>query len=367
METVSSRRPSKRAILYYPTIDIPTDSWLRHAVLYWDEVSSIIPKDHDGNLMRALSPEVKYLISEGEFQPVHPEQLMSGRGNWNALQKFESEFNEIIDNPLYIFFVRQNYYGLYRGKSNLKYWSEIHRNKTSDSLFYNLKDKGLAKEAEGPWVKFESNTALLYMSLLAKYLAEIQNGSTVIGTDLGVYESLNFKPVGRNEGVPIVSYRLSNLLPVAETNVPFEKILSYKRNRNDNLLRFRKILNAYQKKISKADSIQEVKEVSLDFSEELQIGLNDLEATLKDAKISTRSKTIRTLVNFQTPTSIIAAAGFLNMLPASSAIPLTVVSGLFEISFSCIENRIQERGIIRDSDFSYVYEAQRAGILKRTT
>jgi hypothetical protein len=33
---------NKRTILYYPTINVPINSWLRHSLLYWDQVSSII-------------------------------------------------------------------------------------------------------------------------------------------------------------------------------------------------------------------------------------------------------------------------------------------------------------------------------------
>ena len=43
-----------QTILYYPTIDIQDGAWLRNAILYWDEVSSIVPyyfRDPDGNLI----------------------------------------------------------------------------------------------------------------------------------------------------------------------------------------------------------------------------------------------------------------------------------------------------------------------------
>jgi hypothetical protein len=33
----------KRAILYYPTITLPPGGWLRQAILYWDQVGSIVP------------------------------------------------------------------------------------------------------------------------------------------------------------------------------------------------------------------------------------------------------------------------------------------------------------------------------------
>ena len=35
-----------QTILYYPTINIQDGSWLRNAILYWDEVSSIVPDEN---------------------------------------------------------------------------------------------------------------------------------------------------------------------------------------------------------------------------------------------------------------------------------------------------------------------------------
>ena len=29
--------------LYYPTIDISNEAWLKTAILYWDEINTIVP------------------------------------------------------------------------------------------------------------------------------------------------------------------------------------------------------------------------------------------------------------------------------------------------------------------------------------
>ena len=46
-----------QTILYYPTIDIQDGAWLRNAILYWDEVSSIVPYEGYSD----FSPEILYL------------------------------------------------------------------------------------------------------------------------------------------------------------------------------------------------------------------------------------------------------------------------------------------------------------------
>ena len=46
-----------QTILYYPGIDIQDGVWLRNAILYWDEVSSIVPYENYPD----FSPELLYL------------------------------------------------------------------------------------------------------------------------------------------------------------------------------------------------------------------------------------------------------------------------------------------------------------------
>ena len=51
----------ERTLLYYPTIELPKESWLRQALLYSDKVSSILPfKDND-----RLPNTAKYLNWKG--------------------------------------------------------------------------------------------------------------------------------------------------------------------------------------------------------------------------------------------------------------------------------------------------------------
>lgn len=62
-----------QTILYYPTINIQNSAWLRNAVLYWDEVSSIVPYEDYPN----FSPEVLFLQRLGVYKAVYPQNLFS--------------------------------------------------------------------------------------------------------------------------------------------------------------------------------------------------------------------------------------------------------------------------------------------------
>ena len=63
----------EKTILYYPTIKIEDGMWLRNALLYWDNVASIVPNEE---YEEQNSIEVEYLKSAGIYKPVYPQELL---------------------------------------------------------------------------------------------------------------------------------------------------------------------------------------------------------------------------------------------------------------------------------------------------
>jgi hypothetical protein len=365
-----------RTILYYPTINIPSNSWLRHSLLYWDEVSSIIPQSWGDRYLYELSPDIHYLIDEGQFRAIKPDELILKGDNWEAFHEFQTEFKTTIESPQFKNFIQRKPFslsGIHIDKvreSNLV--ARVHSNKTSDNLFHFLEDLGLAKRdrQNHEWLMFERHTALIYMSLLAKYLADVDKKQTTIGTDYGVYEKFNFKRVREKEGFPVVSLNLSNVLPTPIANVPLEKIIDFKRQRKDELLNFRKILMEFQSKISKAKSNGELKEIAVSFQENIKGGVKGISATLKDSRIETVFKSFKSLINLKSPTTIVSAAALANEkyhffdTPISLKIAGLATVGLLELTGNYIELRNKQLAKTRDSAFSYLLQAQRSGIIK---
>ena len=60
-----------QTILYYPKINIQDGTWLRNAILYWDEVSSIVPYENYPD----FSPELLYLQELGVYKAIYPQEL----------------------------------------------------------------------------------------------------------------------------------------------------------------------------------------------------------------------------------------------------------------------------------------------------
>ncbi|MDM1086443.1 DUF6236 family protein [Myroides odoratimimus] len=361
-----------RTILYYPTIDIPKNNWLRHSLLYWDEVSSIVPKSWDDQFLINLSPEIHYLLDEGQFRPIKPEDLISKGDNWQEFENFQQEFTEVVASKEFLNFIKRrsssSNYRIHENKIGLT--SRVHSNQTSDSIYHYLEERGLAnREGYNEWINFEPNTALLYMSLLAKYLADIDSNQTTIGTDYITYEKFNFKRVSDTKGFPVVSFNLNNVLPTPRENVPFEKIVSFKKKREQNLRHFKKTMSDFQNKISNSASNAEMKETAIDFQESLLNGVDDLAATLKDHKIGFTTKSIKSLINLKTPTSIAAIGTVLNSNLNIIEIPLNMAAigvatiGAIELTTNYIENRNKQSAKLRESAFSYIYYAKKQGII----
>jgi hypothetical protein len=118
----------KRTILYYPTIDIPTKKWLRHSLLYWDEVSSIVPSSWDDKTLNKQSSDIHYLIDEGQYRAKKPEDLFQNSENVEVTKQLQEEFLEIILDEEFANFLGKHY------KLNFK----IHNAKGIGGMFDNI-------------------------------------------------------------------------------------------------------------------------------------------------------------------------------------------------------------------------------------
>lgn len=309
----------KNNILYYPTIDIPNEDWIRNAIIYWDEISSIVPMNYEDNPFRDYSPNIQYLKDNGIFRPIKPETLFHSP-NYNCIENFELEFLEIIESRdfnqvkipgtrLYIR-VHNQKMDIHRDKMNPNRTFEIHNDKVSNNLFQSLVDRELVDREiiDSEWVKVESKTALLYMSLLAKYIAEIDKESTTIGTNHYTYQLLNFNVNSRHDNISCFSTGLNNVLPTPTLNVSFENIIDFKRKRKDELLKFRKEITDFENSISKSETLKEVKFHMIDFSEKIELEVNELNKCFKDSRILTISKSLKSLISIKSPTLLSSLA-----------------------------------------------------------
>jgi len=364
------RAPPKKSILYYPTIAIPTGAWLRQSLLYWDEVGSIVPQQWETD--NKYPKHIQYLISEEEFRPVRPELLIRSPVLDRERQKLDAEFRAVIDSPQF----RQmlvvspgravrdvNYATLTQG------W-RVHEAKVDDSLLGSLIERGLARRRSphADWHQFEPLTGQLYISLLAKYLADLEPDSTVPGTDLRTYERLIYDAPRAPKSVRCVDMRFLRALPVPREDVALKTIVTFKRKRRTELLHFREELSKFQRQISEAEESQ-VNHLVTDFANRLERRVDELGAVLRDSRLETVAGSFKAILNVKSPKFWGALGGttVLANVIASHPMEWTMagfgVMGSIELAQHWINARNKERAVLRHEGFAYLYHADAARIL----
>jgi hypothetical protein len=155
--------------LYFPYIEVPRDHWFMRALLYWDAIGSIIPRQHEED--RQLSTRMRDLMDAGLVRAVYPDAHV-----WR-IPRFEEDFLAFLDrDPT---FVRQAGNSLDRSltvrihDAKLKAPDRVHREKFNAALVTELCDRGLARRDRGPWIQVEHETAGLFMAYLAARLCEL--------------------------------------------------------------------------------------------------------------------------------------------------------------------------------------------------
>ena len=347
----------KRTILYYPTISIPTSDWLRRSLLYWDEIGSIVPTDYEEKTLIPYSPDIQYLKEEGEFRPFRPEGAY-------RVEELMKELVSIIETPKF-----QN---LLPRREMRSLHSRIHRDKASDNVVRYLERWGLAQrdKEDSEWIRFENRTALLYMAILAKYLADEDSMATVPGTDLQEYESLIFEAMLPSDGFACLTTNYLNMVPVPREDVPLSDIVEFKRKRRSELLEFRQQINEFHRSLRACQSKSDANDIAATFSEKITKELDNLKAAMDDSRLATVVGSLKTIIKLDSPALWATAGVMAGQATQVANVPIqwSVVGigilGAIEIANFLSDKRNEQRATLRDSPFAYLYHAQREGILK---
>ena len=219
-------------------------------------------------------------------------------------------------------------------------------------------------------MRVEGTTALLYMSLLAKYIAATDQQHTIVGTDLRIYEKLNFQQSVKGDGISVVNCNFRGLIPSPARTASISDIIKFKRKRHDNLIAFRKFLLDFQSQLSAASSNEQLRGILISAQEDLKKGLKDMKAVFKDSNIDMVVKSLKSILNVQSSTAITGTGFLLNEKYEVAGLPTWIkasgiaAAGIIDVTSAFLEARNQRREYERNSPFSYLYHAQRARIIR---
>lgn len=355
-----------QTILYYPAIDIQDGTWLRNALLYWDNISSIVPYENYSN----FSPEVLYLKKCGVYKPVFPKELFCS--------EYAADFTAAIVTKLERYF---NSINLSHAKFSNRPTVQVHRNKIYTPVIHELIHYGKISPEQldflfdkrvinnfncEDWMEVDAKVASIYMKTLAEFMVKCYSEDIVIGTDLRKYESQFYTTARPKKNTTCISLSLDNCLPQPAMNVGLEEILDFKEQHNKDLAEFRKKLREFESVLSKCSEIEEVKFETEKFKEAWQSALQREQKLFTSEKIPFVLGTLYTLINVPAIAHSIDYA-LQKFVPSSNN---SITSGALlggtaaiSLSYKFVNYRKKINENRSSSGFSYVMKASKEGII----
>jgi len=336
--------------LYYPTIDIYDETWLKNAYLIWDGIRTIVPLSLEG--MAYHNHTSQFLEDEGYLQPilVNPSESVVKNLVRKVKKYAQSEegiacLNSVIPNNSH-----RNPYSDDRAAFYLH----------SEKLPYEIQEILKDKIGDEGWIRVSENFANFYMTLLANDIASRK--SLALLTDYSTLAGLTTKCI-ENSVTP--KFTVASMPPSAtcqnllikmvidgiriDPKTSFQDLRSFKNHHRDELCNFRNGLDEITS-MSVPDGIDYdgmVQTVSDIYERKIRLPYNDLKAALKGAHI-----------NFLTDISSLAYTGITTKVLGvitnlSAPMQLLVGTGIY-VAVGCIKNYANKCNLKRTSKMSYL-------------
>ncbi|WP_328353612.1 hypothetical protein OG800_11455 [Streptomyces sp. NBC_00445] len=212
-------------LLYYPLVKPPTEV-LHQALLYWDGIASVVPREREV-YEAAVSAELKELRDRSLYRPLHvdarsleplyvPDYGSSDVGGNLPIEVMRQELRRMADSP---------------DRPSLPSRPEafIYQSKLSRGLELDLLRLGLAKRCENDWWKLAvpKRVQELIIGVLARELALEGPDSYVPYTDRpDAYDCSLRAPAER--GLRAYETELGGLLPVPAPGTPTADVLAFR-------------------------------------------------------------------------------------------------------------------------------------------
>ncbi len=351
-----------RSILYYPSINITDGAWLRNAILYWDEVCSIVPERYNQD----LSPEISYLREQDYYRPVDPSDLLFS----DAYNDFEREIMRKLKRLIRNI---ENAADHPRRQANLHlqklYWPQmgemIHYEKVSMKLYDFMRENNLIRLYQSSdWLEMDVQAAGLYMSTMAEYLAKIDRNDMAISTDKNEYLNSAYPRTWFSQNSFCLTSVFEKAMPAPNLEVPIEKIIDFRKIRSQELIQLRVKLREFENRLSNCESVGEMKAVLEDFRESWGKELIALDKMLKDKRIEYTLKSLQSLIQVSVPSIIPVIREFWQSVPLWLIAAAVGANGAIGLGTNSVSYRSSIREIRNNAGFAYLYDAYRENLIQ---
>lgn len=347
--------------LYYPHINLTNKNWVKHALLYYDNLSRIVPSTVEPQDSEEI---IKIKYETGFINDHSPD-------NWevsNTFGQFSRNLERIIE--MDEFFHDRYFRDIHRHRrrylEHYEHRREFFRDLVSTSGTYlhiqkldrRLKERlfeiGLAVPGRNEWedwVKIDNEIGLLYMAFLAKSISSKQIMPIVTDLETSFSSTIYFEPSIASDYKGDFEYKLGTLLisnfsPKNINDVPIDKILEIRKKYSDERLGFYSSINALCEKLPEIES-QEAMKAALDFHSK---NIGKEAENLKKAYESHKIETANSFLTVSVPSTM---ASLSNFIPAEYK-SLGIAAGLLFGLVSAANKVKKERLDLKKNPKSYL-------------
>ncbi|MFH1058528.1 MAG: hypothetical protein V1797_07605 [Pseudomonadota bacterium] len=284
--------------LYYPYIDVQNENWLKSAVLYWDQIQTIVPESLEKPYSNPTSLE---LFDSGFLVPL---RVNSGMNEIDSLGYTAEEYLHTIESKQVIFSgAISDHSTIYLEKLPDRMREVL---MFPDKLPYSVLHR-MNGQAYGETITVEEGFANYYMSLLARELS-ISHGLCPLSDDDACHNLTSV--VGRGANIPIdvpfgwhrrgrnrardlktISQGLISNLLVNNVGIhpetTIDELLKFKEKHINELGKFRSAIGDLASACENAEHPEALRQQANDsLVNSVKPALNDLEEALKDSGIN---------------------------------------------------------------------------------
>lgn len=347
--------------LFYPTIDIRNEDWLKNAVLFWDEINTIVPSSIANSYQENTS---QYLSDEGILKaiPVNPDNDL---------------IEDLTADTLNYLNTNEGFQLLTQGQGMN---SVIHRDKLPrdvsrlfdihpEKLPYEIQHQLRRSMTDEGWIRVDSNFGIFYMTLLANKICEQK--SIALLTDNALTSNLSdlvrldnqiaikgrdydFHHHMRNEKYIHLAQGLLTNLVIKGIRVSkessLEDVVNFKKRHSDELGNFRTNIANLTKDVKKDTSFEALRQQIEDiYKDEFLPSYNDFKKSLDSAGVKW------TVENFMKVSIFSANATAIPMTLLGLSVPHALLAGAgVSIISSLISYNVDKKDKLRKNPYSYL-------------
>ena len=227
------------SLLYYPYINLPQSDWTIRALLYYDNVNSIVPAQYFYE-PEYYNPFMREAIMHELITPINPMDVLNNPHEISRkFIEYLSARKDVIERRRRLF--SNQAHKIYCDKFLSAYKQcKLHVNKFDSNVFDYLMEIGLAERIDYDWYNVENKTANDLMFLLSSVIAD--NIQSIVATDKIDYCSSRIYPHNNDVELRNRQYKrdliLKNLIPYPR-QIDLTNLRRFKEKHCDLLTAFR--------------------------------------------------------------------------------------------------------------------------------